>query len=230
MFSKTIIDSDAFLDMPMSTQTLYFHLSMRADDDGFINNPKKIQRMIGATDDDLKLLIAKNFIILFESGVIVIKHWRIHNYIRNDRYKPTNYQDERALLSVKENGTYTLGIPNDYQVVDKMETQVRIGKDSIGKDIYNYYQNEIGILSPTQYEKLEVLINKYGEERVKESIDIACDNNVKTFNYVSSVIKNTNYKPKKEKDSPEWMDKEIKSEKVSDEELEDLEKDFEIFS
>jgi hypothetical protein len=134
MFAKTIIDSDAFLDMPMSTQALYFHLSMRADDDGFINNPKRIQRMIGASDDDLKLLIAKSFIITFESGVVVIKHWKIHNYIRNDRYKPTTYEDEKALLVEKDNKAYTLkstlGIPNGYQ----MDTQVRLGKDSIGKD------------------------------------------------------------------------------------------------
>ena len=79
MFAKTIIDSDLFLDMPMSTQLLYFHLSMRADDDGFINNPKKIQRMIGCSEDDLKMLIMKQFIIPFESGVVVIKQWRIHN-------------------------------------------------------------------------------------------------------------------------------------------------------
>ncbi|HFM7009733.1 TPA: hypothetical protein ACG9XD_003061, partial [Enterococcus faecium] len=89
MFAKTIIDSDAFLDMPLSTQALYFHLSMRADDDGFINNPKKIQRMVGCGDDDLKLLMVKRFILVFESGVIVIKHWKIHNYIQKDRYKPT---------------------------------------------------------------------------------------------------------------------------------------------
>ena len=108
MFAKTIIDSDAFLDMPLSAQALYFHLSMRADDEGFINNPKKIQRMIGALDDDLKLLIAKRFIIPFDSGVVVIKHWRIHNYIRADRLIETNYQDEKAQLSVKENGAYTL--------------------------------------------------------------------------------------------------------------------------
>ena len=95
MFAKTIIDSDAFLDMPLSTQALYFHLSMRADDDGFINNPKKIQRMIGACDDDLKVLIVKRFIIPFESGIVVIKHWKIHNYIRNDRYKETVYQEEK---------------------------------------------------------------------------------------------------------------------------------------
>ena len=130
MFAKTIIDSDAFLDMPLSTQSLYFHLSMRADDDGFINNPKKIQRMIGCADDDLKLLLAKNFIIPFESGVCVIKHWKIHNYIRNDRYKPTVYAEEMAQLSCKENGAYTLGIPDGYQ----METQVRLGKDRIDKD------------------------------------------------------------------------------------------------
>lgn len=108
MFAKTIIDSDAFLDMPLSTQALYFHLSMRGDDDGFINNPKKIQRMIGASEDDLKLLIAKNFIIPFESGIVVIKHWKIHNYIRGDRKKETVYPDEMALLETKENGAYTL--------------------------------------------------------------------------------------------------------------------------
>lgn len=107
MFAKTIIDSDAFLDMPLSTQSLYFHLSMRADDEGFINNPKKIQRMIGASDDDAKMLIAKNFIIPFESGVVVIKHWKIHNYIRNDRLVATKYQDEKLQLTVKDNGAYT---------------------------------------------------------------------------------------------------------------------------
>ena len=132
MFAKTIIDSDAFLDMPLSAQALYFHLSMRADDDGFINNPKKIQRMIGCCDDDLKLLIAKNFILPFDSGVVVIKHWKIHNYIRNDRYKETVYQEEKAQLYEKDNKAYTFGIPSDNQ----MDTQVRLGKviDSEGKE------------------------------------------------------------------------------------------------
>lgn len=108
MFAKTIIDSDAFLDMPLSSQSLYFHLSMRADDDGFLNNPKKVQRMIGASDDDLRLLIAKKFLIPFESGVVVIKHWRIHNYIQKDRYKPTVYAEEKAQLRMKENKAYSL--------------------------------------------------------------------------------------------------------------------------
>ena len=133
MFAKTIIDSDAFLDMPLSTQALYFHLSMRADDDGFINNPKRIQRMIGASDDDFKVLMAKSFIITFESGVVVIKHWKIHNYIQNDRYKPTVYEEERELLSVKDNKAYTLDTTciQDGYITD---TQDSIGKNSIEKD------------------------------------------------------------------------------------------------
>lgn len=145
MFAKTIIDSDAFLDMPLSTQSLYFHLSMRADDDGFINNPKKIQRMVGCGDDDLKLLMAKRFILVFDSGVIVIKHWKIHNYIRNDRYKPTLYQEEKAELAEKNSKAYTfkteviesenhLGIPDDNRIGYQMDTQVRLGKDRLVKD------------------------------------------------------------------------------------------------
>lgn len=123
MFAKTIIDSDAFIDMPLSTQALYFHLSMRADDDGFINNPKKIQRMIGASDDDLKMLIVKKFIIPFDSGIVVIKHWKIHNYIRGDRKKETVYPEEMALLMEKENGAYTLIAENPILVESPQETK-----------------------------------------------------------------------------------------------------------
>lgn len=133
MFAKTIIDSDAFLDMPLSTQALYFHLSMRADDDGFINNPRKIQRVIGASEDDLKLLVAKNFIIPFESGVVVIKHWRIHNYIQKDRYTETVYQDEKAMLKMKDNKSYTMDTPC-IQNVSMMETQVSKDKISLVED------------------------------------------------------------------------------------------------
>lgn len=129
MFAKTIIDSDAFLDMPQSSQLLYFHLSMRGDDEGFINNPKSIMRNVGCKDDDIKLLIAKKFLIPFDSGVVVIKHWRIHNYIQKDRFTPTKYQTEKAMLSLDENKSYTQCIQN----VSNMDTQVRIGKDSIGK-------------------------------------------------------------------------------------------------
>lgn len=131
MFAKTIIDSDAFLDMPLSAQALYFHLSMRADDDGFVNNPKKIQRMIGASDDDCRLLVSKRFVLAFESGVIVIKHWRIHNYIRNDRYKETVYNKEKSTLKLDKNNAYTEMDTNGIPTVYQTETQVRIGKDSI---------------------------------------------------------------------------------------------------
>ena len=132
MFAKTIIDSDAFLDMPSSTQSLYFHLGMRADDEGFINNVRKIQRVVGASDDDLKLLIAKRFVIPFETGIIVIKHWKLHNYIRKDRMKETVYTAEKALLSEKENGTYSLCQPTVNQLATNC--QHRLGKDRLGKD------------------------------------------------------------------------------------------------
>lgn len=131
MFAKTIIDSDAFLDMPLSAQALYFHLSMRADDDGFVNNPKKIQRMIGASDDDCKLLIMKRFILAFESGVIVIKHWRIHNYIQKDRYKETLYKEEMARLTVDEKNAYTEADKPCIQSGYNTDTQDRIDKESI---------------------------------------------------------------------------------------------------
>lgn len=130
MFAKTIIDSDAFLDMPLSTQALYFHLSMRADDEGFINNAKKIAKMIGSTEDELKLLIAKKFLIPFESGVVVIKHWRIHNYIQSDRFKTTLYTEEKSQLYIKPNKAYSTQCIHN---VSKLDTQDRIGKVSIGK-------------------------------------------------------------------------------------------------
>ena len=107
MFTMKVVDSDAFLDMPMSSQALYFHLNMRADDDGFVDNPKKIIRMMGASEDDLKLLIAKRFILCFENGIIVIKHWRMHNLLRKDRYNPTQYIEQKEMLTVKDNGAYT---------------------------------------------------------------------------------------------------------------------------
>lgn len=109
MFTMKIVDSDAFLDMPLSTQCLYFHLNMRADDDGFIGNPKKIMRMIGASEDDLKILLAKRFLIIFEDSVVVVKHWWMHNTLAKDRYHETSYTDEKALLRIKENKAYTLG-------------------------------------------------------------------------------------------------------------------------
>lgn len=132
MFTMKICDSDAFLDMPLSTQCLYFHLNMRADDDGFIGNPKRIQKMIGASEDDLKLLIAKRFVLAFEDGVIVIKHWRMHNTIQSDRYTPTVYQEEKESLMIKANKSYSLtsGASMETKCFQNVSTDIGIDLDS----------------------------------------------------------------------------------------------------
>lgn len=194
MFTQKIVDSDAFLDMPLSTQSLYFHLNMRADDDGFVNNPKKIQRMIGASEDDLKLLIAKRFILGFENGVIVIKHWRMHNLLRKDRYNPTQYQEQLARLQLKENGSYTENVeipmltePDNHLATtwqpdgNQMATQDRIGKDSIGKVSIDYNGikdafNEICVslppirsLSDARKKAIKARLNSYTVEDIHEA-------------------------------------------------------------
>ena len=131
MFSRKIVESDAFLDMPLSTQALYFHLNMEADDDGFVNSPKRVQRLIGASEDDFKILLAKRFILAFESGVIVVKHWRMNNYIQSDRYKETVYLKEKAMLKVKKNKSYTLSDVPEIECIQnvyKLDTQTRLDK------------------------------------------------------------------------------------------------------
>lgn len=129
MFTMHIADSDAFLDMPLSAQALYFHLNMRADDDGFLGNSKRIQRMVGASDDDLKLLIGKKFLLAFENGVIAIKHWRMNNTIQSDRYTPTVYQEEMSMLVLKENKSYTFN--DDFSMETKciQNVSTNIDKD-----------------------------------------------------------------------------------------------------
>lgn len=133
MFTMKIVDSDSFLDMPLSTQCLYFHLNMRADDDGFVGNPKRICKLIGCNEDDLKLLLMKRFVLGFENGVIVIKHWRMHNTIQKDRYVPTSYSDELKQLGIKDNKSYTLS-PMETKCIQNVSTD--IDKD-INKDIEN---------------------------------------------------------------------------------------------
>ena len=139
MVNIRIIDSDNFLELPLSTQALYFHLLMRADDDGFINNPKRIQRLIGGSEDDFKLLIAKQYILTFSSGVIVIKHWKMHNYIKKDRYRETDCITEKNMLYEDENKTYTLESPQCIQSGTNSEPEWNhsIGKDRLGKASIN---------------------------------------------------------------------------------------------
>ena len=209
MFAKTIIDSDAFMDMPLSAQALYFHLSMRADDEGFVNNPKKIQRMIGASDDDCKLLIMKRFVLTFESGVIVIKHWKIHNYIRNDRFKETVYVKEKAQLTLNENNAYTesdtVGIPDGRQVVYQMDTQVRLGKDrdsleivkdSIGDIVedkppkpqrHKYGQYSNVLLSDEEYGKLQEEFPHDYSERIERLSEYIASTGKSYKNYLATI-------------------------------------------
>ena len=150
MFTQKITESDAFLDMPLSAQALYFHLCMNADDDGFVKNPKRIARMMGANDDDFSLLILKSFVIKYETGVIVIKHWRMHNLLRKDRYNETEYLEEKSMLNIKENGAYTLDRNQGKPLVstkwqpngNQTAPQVSIGKDSIVKDSIGYIKEK----------------------------------------------------------------------------------------
>ena len=166
MFTKKITDSDAFTEMPSAAQALYFHLNQGADDDGFNNQIQMAMFKAHASTDDLKILLAKNFIIRFESGVIVIKHWRMHNTIRKDRYTPTNFKDELEQLGIKENGAYTHWLPNGCQMVATGKVsigEVSVDKVSIEEDMsdkptkptrhkYGEYKNVL--LSDEDYAKL----------------------------------------------------------------------------
>ena len=224
MFAKTIIDSDVFLDMPLSTQALYFHLSMRADDDGFINNPKKIQRMVGGSDDDMKILIAKKFIITFDSGVIVIKHWKMHNYIQSDRYKSTVYLEEKAMLETSENKSYTVAENQCIQSVSILDSQVRLGKDSIelGKDSIELLGEPSGS-KPAKHkygeynnvlltdEELEKLNNEFVDldERIERLSEYIASKGTKYKSHYATIKswarKETEQKPK-EKGRLDWID------------------------
>lgn len=153
MFAKTIIDSDAFLDMPVTARLLYYDLSMRADDDGFVNAPKKIMRMVGASQDDLSILALRKFILPFDNGIVVIKHWRIHNYIRKDTYNETPYLEEKALLELDENKAYRFKDVASRLPVDDQSTQDRLGKVSIDNRKENIKRKEPTLEEIQEYVK-----------------------------------------------------------------------------
>lgn len=173
MFTMKIVDSDAFLDMPLSSQCLYFHLNMRADDDGFIGNPKRVMKIVGASEDDLKLLIAKSFLLVFENGVIVIKHWRMHNTLSKSRYHETTYTDEKGCLKIKKNNSYSLtsGEPIDDSKLIGMfsgipnESQVEIAVLNEGKEL----EKELNDVSPISTQVKEpTKRKKFVPPKVKE--------------------------------------------------------------
>ena len=211
MFAKKVIDSDLFLEMPLSTQALYFHLAMRADDDGFVNNPKKIVRMIGADETALKILISNSFLIPFNTGIVVISHWKLHNFIRKDRYKPTIYQNEKNNLMLQDNGVYEILYSNCVQEVDKRltegipmvdqwDTQVRLGKVSIGKDnIYmspkskklKFGEFQHVLLTDEEHKKL---VEDYGEKTAAlyiKKVDEYCEQSGKRYKNYNLAIRNT---------------------------------------
>lgn len=164
MFTMKIVDSDAFLDMPLSTQCLYFHLNMRADDDGFIGNAKRIARLVGASDDDLKLLIAKRFVLQFDDGVIVVKHWRMHNTLSSGRYHETQYLDEKSMLKIKDNGSYSLtegDTIDDSRQIEMGQRQVRRTIDEQKTDS----DKDIGlVLDKVLEEEKEIKVKKKDKE------------------------------------------------------------------
>ena len=173
MFTMKIVDSDAFLDMPATTQCLYFHLNMRADDDGFIGNPKRIMKITGASEDDLRLLIAKRFVLTFEDGVIVIKHWRMHNTLSRDRYVETSYTDEKKMLLLKDNGSYSLtgGNPiDDTRLIERSgrQTQQRRSKDATK----THAEKDIGL-------DKDIDIDKEKDNKLIVSKDTICQTDVR---------------------------------------------------
>lgn len=240
MFAKSIVLSDSFLDMPMSARCLYFTMGMLADDDGFVGSPKAIMRQCGATDDDMKILLAKRYVLGFESGIIVIKHWRMNNYLQNDRHKATTYLEELASLSIDEKGAYT---NKNISCIQNVYTgKVSIDKYSIDKiniknndnneaadNIFDIYQNEIGTLSTRQFEKLNKILDKLDESLIREAIYRTSDANVKSFKYFETIANdwiNKGYKSvgdiitptKKGKrviDLPDWEEQIKKDKEVS---------------
>ena len=218
MFDKTITNDDNFLEMPIGSQVLYFHLSMNADDDGFINNWKSIMRMIGAKEDDLKVLILKSYVIPFETGVIVIKHWKINNYLRNDRYKPTRFQEEYKQLTLNNDLVYQLstnGIPSidknrlDKNSIEEKENikRKRFEKPTIEEITEYCKERNNGINANAFYDFYESKDWYVGKNKMKDWK--AC---VRTWEQRLS----------KKESVPDWFNKELTNDPMSEEEKQEV--------
>ena len=210
MFTSKIIESDAFLDLPLSAQALYLHLNMNADDDGFVNNAKMITRVIGAKSDDLQILIDKAFVLLFPSGVIVVKGWLMNNSIKADRKKPTSYQEELSMLDIKDNRSYTWKHSgNELETLwkqngNKTETEwkqdghtlehrldkdrldkTRLDKSSVKKHQHGEYKNVL--LSDEELEKLKAEFPNDYQQRI-ERVSEYCASTGKSYkNYLATI-------------------------------------------
>ena len=200
MFNNSVVGSDSFLEMPDSSQNLYFHLSMRADDDGFVDNWKSIMRMTGKKEDDLKILISKSFILPFESGILVIKHWKLNNYIQKDRYKETIHTSEKALLTTDENNVYRLDTNCIHSIEKNSIEKNSIEKNSIEKnsieenscnkqnaEIIKCYEENIGLITPATAEIL-FGYDDIDYQMIIEAIKIASINNKRNCRYIQGIL------------------------------------------
>ena len=200
MYSNAVTDSDAFIEMSSAAQALYFHLNQGADDDGFNNQIQLAMLKAHASTDDLKILMAKNFVIRFESGVIVIKHWRLHNTLRKDRYTPTNYQEELSLLGIKENGAYTLGcqvvterLPDGCHSIDKnrlveiseVEDSIEAAPPKLTRHKYGLYENVL--LTDEEYEKLQEEFPHDYSERIERLSEYMASTGKKYKNFLATI-------------------------------------------
>ena len=234
MFAKTIIDSDAFIDMPISARLLYYDLSMRADDDGFVNAPKKIMKFVGASNDDMNILIARKFVIAFDNGVVVIKHWRIHNYIRKDTYNETPYLEQKAMLELDEKNAYRLKNMPSQLSVDEPSTQVRLGKVSIGNIKENNIKEKKKFSKPSLEELQSYISEKHLNVDAQHFIDYYESNGWKVGrnpmkDWKATCRRWSSTNTTRVDSRPNWLDKDIKREETSQEELEEMEsllKDF----
>ena len=210
MFSIDVTETDTFLEMPLTAQALYFHLAMRGDDDGFVSNPRSIMRVTGCSENDLKTLAESGYIITFQSGVIVISDWKVNNYLRGDRYKPTTFQNELSMLTETANKRYvlesdsqrsTVGIPNSNQmetqysieknrvVVDTATTAAGSRTDSDLAEIVQHFQEVIGVFPRSALNKLQCWREVYPAEIIHAAIDEAGESNVRRWRYVDGVLK-----------------------------------------
>lgn len=254
MFDLDVVDTDVFLEMSNSARLLYYDLGMRADDDGFVSNPRKIMKMTNASDDDLKILFLKQFVIPFENGICVIKHWKLNNYLRGDRYKATLYQDEKKLLKEDDNGVYTL----ENQALDSLvyqkttngihsieEKSIEENKIEYNNNIYEYLESNFGrTISPIEFEKINNWLLLFTEDMIKYGIELCVLQNKKTFSYLEGIFKNWKSKGYKllseakddrlvkKVNTPEWFNQTITRDEpeISEEkrkEIDDFVREFE---
>ena len=210
MFSVDVTETDTFLEMPLTAQALYFHLGMRGDDDGFVSSPRSTMRAVGCSEEDLNTLKEAGYIIVFHSGVLVITDWKVNNYLRGDRHKPTTFQNELSLLSETANKRYvlsrgnqvpTVGIPND----DQLETQYRIDKnravvdkattaadshtDSDLAEIVQHFERVIGIFPRSALDKLQRYRDSIPAEVICKAFDEAAESGHRSWKYANGVLK-----------------------------------------